>query len=135
MKRQIIAAVVVAVAVMLGGCEKVDIKLLRLCEEKLKETLLAPSGYKKIRSNYTVHQNPEVVAISMLLGRVGFTAEEQEDIKNKKRIPAIIEFIIEYDSPNQYGTPIRGKWECDYLTVGAGGDVNNYKYLKRLSDD
>ncbi len=131
MKAQVIALAVAAAALV--GCDnaetKLTNKLVTLCEEKLYETLLAPSGYRRVSVKEAVYIDRKFIEFSMKIYDVSFSVEEERDIEDKKRSPAIVELLITYDAPNQYGTLVRGKWECEYLTVGGGSKIENYKHF------
>lgn len=82
----------------LGGCKRTPPEIER-CEELVRGELLAPTTYKRVAAD----------------------TYRMDDVKPRAQWA-----VIDYDSANAYGVPIRGRRICKFPFVGNEIDLINY---------
>jgi hypothetical protein len=119
----------------LAGCE-FDDKLTSECEEEIKRRLLSPSSYERL----SLWTKKELIDSSKSYENIAFKyrdiigfdpdkiynwADQYEKIKKSNgTAPVMYTLHFEYDSSNAFGTKIRGRSSCNYIS--NDGKISNY---------
>jgi hypothetical protein len=131
----------------LGGCSIGGDPLLVACEEVLKDRLRAPATYNRIESRERTEELEDYVWVAWQKAEGSlkeiFEARAAEAVGEGKPLQRITVHIV-YDAANAFGTPIRGRADCTYLTVdddrsglattSAGVRVDGLSHIEWLVD-
>lgn len=113
MKAALLCAVAV-VGLSLDGCDPAS-PLIAACEAALKERLVAPATYRRIR----VTKAPdELVPAEEYFEKSGDSPAVVAALRASGQQPMRRRAIIEYDAENRIGVPLRGIVECSYDALG-----------------
>jgi hypothetical protein len=119
---------------ILSSCDFFDSKMVTACEQVLKNRLLAPSEHRRIE----IQQSEEPIgrADYQRYFTEGSSTIIQEaltkDFDRGHVKPVMYEILITYDTPNAYGTPIRGISRCQYPT--SDGDASRAARFSVIGD-
>lgn len=123
---QRLTVVMLAISSLAAGCDPFENKMIGFCEDVLKERLKSPSGYSRLK----VTEMSEPLSIEkwkadQLAGpnpQPEVLALRERMMRQNGITPEIFGYIIEYDAPNTFGTLIRTRSMCEYVSVSGSRD-------------
>jgi hypothetical protein len=102
---------IVPVALGLAACNPFESAVVSTCELLIKKRLLAPSMYRRV----TARESQASITGEEYRTRIrDFGSRDPNYAKDGAHVS---EAWVEYDSPNAYGTPVRGLGHCQYFAA------------------
>ena len=101
-------------AVIVAGCNPFESSFIKTCEAALKDTLLAPSTYRRVVA--TESRSP--IPLALYLAQENKSEAVKKFLRQQNTTATRFVVVFEYDAANAYGTPLRLSAECSYDTTG-----------------
>jgi hypothetical protein len=134
-------------ALVLSGCNPFEDKMIALCENELKDRLIAPITYSRASAEFSRTSIPIPEYKEILIARSqGKNAtyskltldinmrdlnERAEDIKaGKYPSPTRFSVLFKYDAQNGFGAMIRGESLCEYISSDDSSSRAAYYNVK-----
>lgn len=126
--------VVISGSLLLSGCNPLESKLISACESVFKERLRSPSGYQRVKvdeyrteisgDEWLENANARETAI------VGANQITADAIVKYGWQPAVYRVFVEHDTPNAFGTPIRGTFMCEFYSYDGTMDDLSERWVQ-----
>lgn len=124
-------AVVVVAVVLSANCKAAGFPFVSACEAALKERLVAPSTYRRIK----VTEGREQITFDELLAGFGENAKKLMRV-SATREPVRMVAIFEYDAMSANGVALRLKTRCTYETASDPDfDVDTARGLVKIDGE